>query len=129
MKILLRWLLTAAMLFVGILHFAAEPFFVRIIPSFLPAPRALVWISGVCEIALAIGLQIPKLRRLSGYGLIALYIAVFPANINMVVHPELGGDVPLWALWARLPLQAGLIAWAWYVALAQPAKARDPRPS
>lgn len=103
------------MLVVGLLHFLDEPFFVRIMPKALPYPRQLVWISGVCEIGLAIALAIPKTRRLAGYGLIALYIAVFPANINMVVHPELGGNVPLWALWLRLPLQLVLIVWAWWV--------------
>lgn len=103
------------MIVVGALHFLDEPFFVRIVPSFLPWPRLLVWISGVCEIGIAIGLLIPKTRRLAGLGLIALYVAVFPANINMVVHPELGGNVPLWALWLRLPFQFLFIAWAWWV--------------
>jgi uncharacterized membrane protein len=57
---------------------------------------------------------IPRTRKLAGIGLIALYVAVFPANINMVVHPELGGNVPLWALWLRLPFQILFIAWAYW---------------
>jgi uncharacterized membrane protein len=103
------------MIAIGILHFANEEFFVRIMPRMLPWPRALVFVSGACEIGLGIALLVPKTRRLAGLGLIALYVAVFPANINMVVHPELGGDVPLWALWLRLPLQFVLIALAWWV--------------
>ena len=113
------------MVVIGALHFLDEEFFVRIVPKALPYPRVLVGISGVCEIGLGIALLIPKTRKLAGYGLIALYLAVFPANINMVVHPELGGDVPLWALWVRLPLQFVLIAWAWWAsrALSRPTPA------
>ncbi len=103
------------MIVVGVLHFVDTPSFVRIVPAALPWPKLIVWVSGVAEIALAIGLVIPKARRLAGFGLIALYVSVFPANINMVLHPELGGDVPLWALWLRLPFQALFIAWAWWV--------------
>jgi uncharacterized membrane protein len=115
LSLILRIVLATAMIVVGALHFIDEEFFVRIVPKALPFPRLLVAISGVCEIGLAIALLVPKTRRLAGFGLIALYVAVFPANINMVVHPELGGDVPLWALWVRLPLQLVLIAWAWWV--------------
>ena len=56
------------------------------------------------------------LRVALATGMIA---AVFPANVNMVVHPELGGSVPVWALWARLPLQLVLIAWATWVSRRQ----------
>ena len=78
-------------------------------PAWLPAPRLLVWISGVCEIVLGALVLVPRARKLAGYGLVALYLAVFPANVNMVLHPELGGTVPLWALWVRLPLQLVII--------------------
>jgi uncharacterized membrane protein len=54
-------------------------------------------------------------RRAAGIGLVLLYVAVFPANVNMVIHPALGGTVPLWALWVRLPLQLVLIALALWV--------------
>jgi uncharacterized membrane protein len=66
--------------------------------------------------------MIPTLRRAAGIGLIALYLAVFPANINMAVNNiALGADpVPTWALWARLPLQVVFIAWAYWVAVARP---------
>jgi uncharacterized membrane protein len=109
-----RLVLAIAMIAVGSLHFIDAPFFIRIVPAALPWPRLLVFISGVCEIGLGIALLIPRTQRLAGIGLIALYIAVFPANINMVVHPELGGNVPLWALWLRLPFQFLFIAWAYW---------------
>jgi uncharacterized membrane protein len=75
-----KGILAVCMVVAGILHFAqAEPF-IRIVPDFLPAPAALVYISGVIEILLGIGLLIPNIQRLSAWGLVALFIAVYPAN-------------------------------------------------
>jgi len=110
-----RWLLAAFMVTVGVLHFATPEFFASIVPDALPAHAALVAVSGVFEILGGVGLLVPRARRRTSHGLVALYVAVFPANVNMVVHPELGGDVPAWALWLRLPLQAMLIAVAIWV--------------
>lgn len=115
LKTILRALLAGAMITVGIMHFTNEPFFERIVPSWLPEHRLLVWISGVCEIALGALVLVPKTRKLAGIGLTALYIAVFPANVNMVIHPELGGTLPHWALWARLPFQVLFILYALWV--------------
>ncbi len=109
-----RWLLAGWMIAIGVLHFASPDFFVRIIPSALPAHLVLVYASGLFEALGGVGLLVPRVRRAASGGLVLLYVAVFPANVNMVVHPELGGDVPRWALWARLPLQALFIAWAIY---------------
>ena len=97
-------------------------------PPFFPAD-ALVEISGVCEIAGGIGLLIRPLRRAAGWGLIALLIAVFPANIYMAVAPSRRpAGVPVWvlslALWLRLPLQAVFIAWVWFVSLSKGASSR-----
>ncbi|MFT4049480.1 MAG: hypothetical protein QM648_06525 [Solirubrobacterales bacterium] len=97
----------------GTLHFVAEKFFTAIVPKSLPNPKALVYISGVAELAGAVGVLIPKTRNLAGKGLIALLIAVFPANINMALNPERFKQFPAWALWARLPLQFGIIAQVW----------------
>ncbi|HVK63179.1 MAG TPA: DoxX family protein [Polyangium sp.] len=116
-KVVLRIVLALAMMGVGILHFVSPEPFVRIVPAALPAPLALVYVSGVAEIAGGVGLLIPRLRRAAGIGLIALYIAVFPANINMAIHEIQVGDdpVPAWASWARLPFQLVFIAWAYWV--------------
>ena len=83
-------------------------------PAVLPAPWTLVYLSGVAEILGGLGLILPATRRLAAWGLIALFIAVFPANLNMAQnHLPLGTtEVPSWALWARLPLQLLLIWWA-----------------
>jgi uncharacterized membrane protein len=108
MRTVLRWLLTVGMVGAGANHFVAPAAYVAMMPSALPAPAALVYISGVAEILGGLGLILPATRRLAGWGLIALFVAIFPANINMSVHHlSLGGrEVPTWALWARLQSQA-----------------------
>jgi uncharacterized membrane protein len=111
----LRVVLTFAMVSIGILHFVTPQPFVRIVPSFLPAPVVLVLVSGFFEVLGGVGLLVPRVRRAASYGLVALYVSVFPANINMAIHPELGQGLPLWALWGRLPFQVLFIAWALWV--------------
>jgi uncharacterized membrane protein len=112
----MRVALALVMMIIGTLHFTAPAFFVSIVPAWLPAPEALVVVSGVFEVLGGVGLLVARVRRAASFGLVALYVAVFPANINMTMHPaELGHGLPLWALWARLPLQAVLIAWALWV--------------
>ncbi len=116
----LRWLLALAMTGVGILHFTDPRPFVRIVPPVLPNPLALVYLSGVFEILGGVGLVVPiaVTQRLAAYGLMALFLAVFPANVYMAwARIPLGNKVlPVWALWARLPLQGVLLAWAWFLA-------------
>jgi uncharacterized membrane protein len=116
LKAILRALTALAMVTVGVLHFARAPFFVAIVPAYLPYPEALVAISGVAEITGGLGLLVPRTRRLAAWGLILLYIAVFPANINMAIHHiEPGGThLSSFALWARLPFQALFIAIAYW---------------
>lgn len=111
----LRWTLTVFMVFAGSLHFIVPDVYVSMMPSALPAHLALVYISGVCEMLGGLGLILPQTRRLAAWGLVALLVAVLPANINMAVnHLPLGKwETPVWALWARLPLQLLLIAWAY----------------
>jgi len=110
-----RILLAVLMVVAGVLHFVAPAAYARIVPRWLPAPRGLVFVSGVFEILGGIGLLSPYSRRFSAWGLIALFIAVFPANVNMAVNRiGLGRKPPAqWLLWARLPLQAVLIVWAY----------------
>ncbi len=99
----------------GVNHFVDTPFYLSIMPPYLPWHYALVIVSGVAEVVLGIGLLIPKFSRFAAWGIIALLIAVFPANIHMATHPELYPTIPAIALWLRLPLQCLLILWAyWY---------------
>jgi uncharacterized membrane protein len=117
LRTVLRWVLAAAMVAIGISHFVDPAPFVAIVPPFLPAALALVYISGVFEILGGLGLIPPLTRRAAGIGLVALYIAVFPANIYMAVAdvPMNGQHLPTAALWGRLPLQFVLMAWALWV--------------
>ena|ERR1700722_7598286 len=113
---ILRYL--AALFFVGagINHFRNPGFYQKIVPPGFGPPAQMVAISGVAEIAGGLGLLIPRLRDTAAWGLIALLIAVFPANIYMAFWPEKipGMHFARWQLWARLPLQGVMIAWvAW----------------
>ena len=113
--VILKWLLAIVMTFAGVMHFVAPRGYVKIMPKFIPAPEAMVAISGVFEVLGGVGLLIPATQIYAAWGLIALFVAVFPANVNMASHkiPLGKKPVPTWALWARLPLQAVFIGWAW----------------
>ncbi len=108
-----RFLLGAVFIVAGVLHFIATPVYIRIVPPYLPDPKLLVQISGLCEVLGGLGVLIPVTRRLAAWGLVALLIVVLPANVSMAMHPSQWPGIPVWALWARLPLQLPLILWAW----------------
>ncbi|MGE5655553.1 MAG: DoxX family protein [Actinomycetota bacterium] len=114
-KELWRVILTVSIIVVGVLHFVSWDQFVRIVPPQLPYPKALVYISGFFEILGGIGLLVPPVSRAAAWGLIALFIAVFPANINQAINNIPIDGIPHHQLlyWIRLPFQAVLIAWAW----------------
>jgi uncharacterized membrane protein len=115
LKDISRWLYGLFFIAAGVNHFVNTPFYVSIIPPYLPWPVALVYISGVAEIGLGGLLLFERWSRLAAWGLIALLLAVFPANIHMALHPELYPWASSLGLWLRLPLQSALIAWAyWY---------------
>jgi len=108
-------LVLTALFFVaaGSLHFLRPDPYVKIVPPFIPLPLIMVYISGVAEIAGGVGILLPVVRRVAGWGLVALLIAVFPANVYMAVdHVQATANpLPVWLLWARLPLQFVLIWW------------------
>ncbi len=110
-----RVILAVAISVVGVLHFAVPAPFIKIMPPQLPYPEALVYISGFFEILGGIGLLVPPVSRAAAWGLIALFIAVFPANINQAINSIPIEGIPHHPLlyWFRLPFQAVLIAWAW----------------
>lgn len=115
-KIILKYLFGIFFVLAGINHFANSAFYLRLMPPYLPWHLFLVNLSGLCEIGLGILLLIPKFTSLAGWGLIALLIAVFPANIHMAINPQLFPEFSPLLLWLRLPLQVVLIAWAyWYI--------------
>ena len=105
-------LLAAAFVVAGALHLLKPRLFEAIVPPSLPSPRLLVYVSGVAAIAGGLGLLVPALRPWAGWGLAALLVAVFPANLYMARTAERFRTIaPRWVLVARLPLQAVLIAW------------------
>jgi uncharacterized membrane protein len=109
-------LLAVGMVGIGTLHFVHPEPFVRIVPPWLPAPLALVYVSGFFEIAGGVGVLVPATRRAAAWGLIALYLCVFPANVYMAtsgVQPVPEHPVSAFAAWARLPFQLVFVAWAW----------------
>lgn len=115
--IVARVLLAGLMIFAGVAHFRTPGPFVGIVPSFLPAPLAIVYVSGAIEVLLGVGLLVPATVQPAAWALVAFFVAVFPANVNMAVnHLPFGGPVAPWFAWARLPLQGVLIAWAWWIA-------------
>lgn len=117
-------LILIALLFVGsgVLHFAMPEYYVRIMPPWLPAPMALVLISGVFEILGGAGVLVTTTRVAAGWGLIALLVAVFPANVQMLLNARAAHASALWiaALIARLPLQVALIYWVFRAAIRSP---------
>jgi len=114
-RVALKYLLGLAFAAAGANHFIHTGFYVSIMPPYLPWHMVLVYLSGLCGMALGIGLLVPRYTRVCAWGLIALAMAVFPANIHMALNPELFPQFSPAALWIRLPLQAVIIAWAyWY---------------
>ena len=114
-----RSLLSAFFTFTGTMHFLRPRFFEAIVPPAIEAQKQeVVAISGAAELAGAALVLHPASRRLGRWWLLALLVAVFPANIHMAVSPEQikGLDMrkfPRWALWARLPLQPLAMVWVW----------------
>jgi uncharacterized membrane protein len=105
----------------GAMHFVVPGVYAQIVPPAFPRPLALVYLSGAAEILLGVGVIVPRTRRLAAWGLVALLIAVFPANVYMATHDVVLEGVPAWAAtpsdaatWARLPFQLVLVAWAWW---------------
>lgn len=110
------YLLAVLLAGAGILHFVSPESYDRLIPPFLPAPRAWTYASGVAELACAAAVALPRTRRNGALATAVLFVAVFPANVYLAVEP---GDVPRWAALARLPLQVPLVLWALHVARAR----------
>lgn len=118
----LLWVTGAFFISTGVLHFVKTDSFQKIVPPYIPWPHAMVLISGVAEIAGGLGLFVPALRTPASWGLVALLIAVFPANVYMALDKVRVASfvIPQALLWARLPVQGLLIWWVVYVTRATP---------
>jgi len=97
----------------GANHFLHPAPYLSMMPAYLPWQLELVWIIGVAVMLGGLGVLLPPVKRLAAWGLIALLLAVFPANLNVALNGWPGVSLPQWILWARLPLQP-LMIWAVY---------------
>jgi uncharacterized membrane protein len=112
----MRWLMAAFYLAAGLLHLGSPDAFLPIVPAWVPAPREIILLTGVAEIAGAIGLLIPWLRKAAGIGLALYALGVFPANIKHAVEGITLAGLPSswWYHAPRLAMQPVLIWWALY---------------
>ena len=119
-RIVFRWFLAAFFIAAGINHFRMPSVYIAMIPPWLPWPAGLNLIAGVCELLGGIGVLLPSVRIVAGWGLIALLIAVFPANLHVALMGHMPGfGFSQATLWLRLPFQAVLIAWVAWAAIAE----------
>lgn len=100
----------------GSLHFVFPKQFAGIVPPQLPWTYGLVYLSGLAEIACAAGLVVPRSRRVAGWATAALFVVVFPGNVQMALDAGDRSDAYRLATYARLPLQVPLVLWAVTVA-------------
>jgi uncharacterized membrane protein len=108
-----KYLLAIFMITAGIMHFVNSAFFLKVMPPYLPFHKELVLVSGAFEVLLGVLLLVPKTSRLAAWGIVALLIAVFPANLYVFQHQEILPVPPIVHL-LRLPLQGVFILWAYW---------------
>jgi uncharacterized membrane protein len=118
-KRVLLWVMASLYVLAGFNHLVNPAFYVAIIPPGLPSPEWLNLLSGLAEIVLGVTVLEPRVRVLAAWGIIALLVAVFPANLHVATQNLGGPDFApgagnAFANWARLPLQFVLVAWAWW---------------
>lgn len=113
-------LLSVFFTYAGFHHLIEPAFYVSIMPPWIPGHLELVYLSGVFEIMGGVGVLIPAVRSFAGLGLVALLVAVYPANLHMAFNPELFPDIPVAALYVRLALQFIAFYWAYSVTRPEP---------
>jgi uncharacterized membrane protein len=120
---LTRVLLALIFVVAGTLHFVFPEVYEKIVPPYLPLHRELVYLSGALEVLGGLGLLPDRTRRAAGIGLVLLLIAVWPANLQMLLDARASEQPSWWVtlLWARLPLQVALILWVWNASRPRPA--------
>ncbi|WP_299130500.1 hypothetical protein [uncultured Winogradskyella sp.] len=109
------YIMAAMYILAGLMHFIIPKVYLRVMPSYLPNPKFLNYSSGIAEILLGIGLCIPILKAISIYFIIAmLVIFLITIHLYMLSSKKASGGIPKWILILRIPLQFGLMYWAWY---------------
>ncbi|MGQ0433639.1 MAG: DoxX family protein [Microthrixaceae bacterium] len=103
--------------FAGVMHFANPRFFDDIVPSWMPgAPRTTTHLSGVAELTCAALVANRRTARIGGWATLLLFIAVYPANVQMTIDVGRPSSLEDWLVWARTPLQVPMLLWARRVA-------------
>lgn len=97
----------------GVNHFVATEMYLQVMPLWLCCHRFLVYVSGVLETVLGVLLMVNATKRVAAWGLILLLIAIFPANVQMMLNYKEQSHPHFWLTVLRLPLQPLLIWWAW----------------
>jgi uncharacterized membrane protein len=114
----LRWVLAGFFIVAGANHFRSPEVYLGMMPAWIPWPAVVNAAVGAAEILGGLGLIFAPTRRLAGWGLIALLVAVFPANVHVALLGKMPGyDFSPLTLWLRLPFQAVFIAWVWWAAV------------
>lgn len=107
------YIMAAVYIIAGLMHFIKPKVYLRVMPSYLPNHKALVFWSGIAEIVLGVGLCIPALKAISIYGIIAMLAVFLLVHFYMLSGEKASAGIPKWILILRLPLQFGLMYWAW----------------
>lgn len=98
----------------GAMHFIKPKMYMRIMPRYLPNHKLLVYLSGIAEIALGLALCIPTLKTFAVYGIIAMLAVFLIVHFYMLTGKKASAGIPKWILILRIPLQFGLMYWAWW---------------
>lgn len=106
------WIQSTFYVAAGINHFWHTGFYVHLMPDHYTHPALLVQLSGIAEILGGLGLLVPATRRLAAWGIVLMLIVYLDVHFWMVHHPERFPEMPPWLLWARIPFQFVLMAWA-----------------
>ncbi len=108
------YLMAGMYILAGINHFIKPKMYMRIMPRYLPNPKPLVILSGIAEILLGIGLCFESTKAVSIYGIIAMLIVFLLVHFYMLSGEKASAGIPKWILILRIPLQFGLMYWAWW---------------
>ena len=106
--------MSAMYILAGIMHFVKPKMYIRIMPRYLSNHKTLVYASGIVEIVLGIGLCFPETKNLSIYGIIGMLVIFLLVHFYMLSGEKASAGIPKWILILRIPMQFGLMFWAWY---------------
>ncbi|UPS91770.1 MauE/DoxX family redox-associated membrane protein [Bizionia sp. M204] len=108
------YLMAGMYILAGVMHFVKPNIYMRIMPRYLPNHKILVYISGLAEIIFGLALCLPGTRSFAIYGIIAMLIVFLLVHFYMLSSQKASAGIPKWILVLRIPLQFGLMYWAWW---------------